>query len=190
MKKKDIKLKKGKKIITLNLLYFEEKDKEILKTSFNKWKDLSDTLKKKLHATRTVNLPEALSEAIVCLDLKLGKLIGHEGANFSTSFDCFDEKTEKRVQIKGSSSEGPSQFGPRSEQDIYYFIDFFCEKKIDGKYKIYEITNSQIDNTMVNKKETVQQKARISGQRPRFDIRAKIVIPLKLEPIFKGDLNN
>ena len=43
---------------------------------------------------------------------------------------------------------------------------------------------------MVNKKETVQQKARISGQRPRFDIRAKIVIPLKLEPIFKGDLNN
>ena len=50
------------------------------------------------------------------------------------------------------------------------------KKKIDGKYKIYEITNSQIDNTMVNKKETVQQKARISGQRPRFDIRAKIVI--------------
>ena len=34
MKKKDIKLKKGKKIITLNLLYFEEKD--------NKWQAIGN----------------------------------------------------------------------------------------------------------------------------------------------------
>ncbi len=190
VKNKKFKLKKGKKVITLNLLYFEESDKEILKNSFNMWKTLSETLKKDLYATRSVNLPEALSEAIVCLDLKIGKLISHKGSNFSTSFDCFDEKTKKRIQIKGSSSSGPSQFGPRSEQDIYYFIDFFADKKIDGKYKIYEISNAQIDNTMVNERETVKQKAQKTGQRPRFDVRAKIVEPLKLKPIFEGDLSN
>ena len=56
--------------------------------------------------------------------------------------------------------------------------------------KIYEITNSQIDNTKVNKNETVKQKSKKSGQRPRFDIRRKLVLPLKLHPIFEGNLNN
>ena len=99
-------------------------------------------------------------------------------------------KNNQRIQIKCSSSDGPTQFGPRSVQDVYYFVDFFSEKKINGKYKIYKITNEQIRNSKVNKNETVLQKAQRTGQRPRFSIRSKIVIPLNLKPVFEGDLLN
>ena len=182
------KIKFNNKSLILELLKFEDVDRKFIKQIFKRWIILNNRLKNQLNASRGLNFPEGLSEPIACLDLKLAKLVSVKGGKYSSSFDCFDTKNNKRIQIKCSSSEGPTQFGPRSVQDLYYFVDFYSEKKIDGNYKIYEITNNQIQNVKVNKKQTVQQKADSSGQRPRFSIRSKIVIPLKLKPIFEGNL--
>lgn len=182
------KIQYNNKDLILELLNYEETDRIFIKQIFKRWLILNKRLKAQLKATRGLNFPEGLSEPIACLDLKLAKLLSVKGPKYSSSFDCFDTLNNKRIQIKCSSSEGPTQFGPRSIQDLYYFVDFYSEKKIDGKYKIYKITNNQIQSVKVNKKQTVQQKAEASGQRPRFSIRSKIVIPLKLEPIFEGNL--
>ena len=181
-------IKFNNKDIVLELLQYEESDRIFIKQIFKRWVILNNRLKNQLHATRGVNFPEGLSEPIACMDLNLTKLVSVKGSKYSTSFDCFDKLNNLRIQVKCSSSDGPTQFGPKSVQDIYYFVDFFSEKKIDGKYKIYKISNEQIQSVKVNKKETMQQKADTSGQRPRFSIRSKIVLPLKLEPIFEGNL--
>ena len=76
-----------------------------------------------------------------------------KGQIFQLLLIVLTKKLKKEFKLK----DHPLSFGPRSEQDIYYFIDFFCEKKIDI-YKIYEITNSQIDNTMVIKKKLFSKK--------------------------------
>jgi hypothetical protein len=190
MKLFNLKIKHNNKYIILELLKYEESDKIFIKQIYKRWVILNSRLKNQLNASRGINFPEGLSEPIACLDLKLAKLVSVKGANYSSSFDCFDKKNNQRIQIKCSSSDGPTQFGPRSVQDVYYFVDFFSEKKINGKYKIYKITNEQIRNSKVNKNETVLQKAERTGQRPRFSIRSKIVIPLNLKPVFEGDLLN
>ena len=174
--------------IVLELLQYEESDRTFIKKIYKRWIILNNRLKNQLKATRGVNFPEGLSEPIACLDLKLSKLVKVKGSNYSSSFDCFDKLNNQRVQVKCSSSNGPTQFGPKSVQDIYYFVDFYSEKKVDGNYKIYKITNEQMKNVKVNKKETMLQKANSTGQRPRFSIRTKIVIPLELKPIFEDNI--
>ena len=184
-----VKIKNNKKVF-LKLLFYEQSDRKKMVNIYKQWVDLNQNLKNTLSATRGVNFPEGLSEPLACLDLNLGKLISVKGSGYSSSFDCYDIRNEKRIQIKCSSSDGPTQFGPRSVQDFYYFVDFYSQKIIDGKYKIYKITNEQMKSVKVNTKQTMQQKADLTGQRPRFSIRSKIIKVNNLEPIFEGDLLN
>ena len=184
-----VKIRNNKKVF-LKLAIYEQSDKKKMVNIYKQWVDLNQNLKNTLSATRGVNFPEGLSEPLVCLDFNLGKLISAKGSGYSSSFDCYDIRNEKRIQIKCSSSDGPTQFGPRSVQDFYYFVDFYSQKIIDGKYKIYKITNEQMKSVKVNTKQTMQQKADLTGQRPRFSIRSKIIKVNNLEPIFEGDLLN
>ena len=108
-------------------------------------------------------------------------------SGYSTSFDAYDTKRAKRIQIKCSASSGPSSFGPKSQYDEIYFVDFKSDGKIDGTYKIYKLENEDIDSVKVNKKQSLvdqQQKDR----RPRFEIRSALVVKKKLKPVFKGKL--
>ena len=70
---------------------------------------------------------------------------------YSTSYDAFDFKNNKRIQVKCSTSTGPSSFGPKSVWDYIYFLDMWNNGNIDGSYKIYHIPNEYIYNTKVNK---------------------------------------
>lgn len=179
----------NKKLI-LELIVFEKKDLKIFKNTFDYWIKLNSIITGKLKGTRNVNIPDALTESIFCYEMNCGKLISVQGNEnkYSTSFDCYDFINEKRIQVKASSSTGPTSFGPRSEYDELYFVDFNSNGIIDGSYKIYKIKNEDIDNCKVNKNETVKDQQNLQ-RRPRFDIRSKIIIPNNIKPIKSGNLN-
>ena len=182
------KIKFNNKEVQLELLLFENNDKKIFKETFTNWLNLNKTITGELRGTRKTNFPDALSESIFCLEMDCGKLISSKNSGgYSTSFDCYDYKRNKRIQVKCSSSKGPTSFGPRSEYDEIYFIDFFADNKIDGSYKIYLLENLDIDNIKVNKNQTLKEQ-QVKDRRPRFEIRSQLIKPKKIQPVKSGKL--
>jgi hypothetical protein len=177
-----------KRKIILELMTFDRSDRIIFKKTFQIWQKLNNIITKKLKGTRKLNLPDALSESLVCQELGFGKLLSvKSGTNYSSSYDAYDLKNNKRIQVKCSTSTGPSSFGPKSVWDDIYFLDMWNNGNINGNYKIYKIKNDDIYNAKVNKgqKLTDQQD---QSRRPRFDLRSSIIIPKKYKPVAEGKL--
>lgn len=155
----------------------EKGDKELLKKFYFEWKNLNDNLKR--ISTRGINLPEAISENSFCLFfedcvrvVKLGK--------GKCSFDCINTKTGSRIQIKASSiTSDLTSFGPRSEWDELFFLDFSVG---DGSFKVYKIEPNWIYSHMVNRDQTFAQQQK-QDRRPRFSIIEGIINPKHLKPI-------
>ena len=181
-------IKRNNRDIILELMTFEKKDLKTFKSTFQKYKSLNKILIEKLKGTRIMNFPDALSESVFCYAMNCGKLLGAKNSSgYSTSFDAYDHKREKRIQIKCSASSGPTSFGPRSEYDEIYFVDFKSEGKIDGTYKIYKLENDDIDSVKVNKNQSLVDQQKLD-RRPRFEIRSALVLKKNLKPIFVGKL--
>ncbi len=188
MKAVSYKIKKNNKEIILNLMIFKKSDRKVFKKTFNLWKKINKIITKKLKGTRKLNLPDALSESLVCQELGFGKLLSVKSAiKYSSSYDAYDLKNNKRIQVKCSTSTGPSSFGPKSEWDEIYFLDMWNNGDINGSYKIYKIENDDIYNTKVNKDQKLSDQQGQS-RRPRFDLRSSIIIPKKYKPVAKGKL--
>tara|TARA_Y100000590_G_scaffold469329_1_gene656252 strand:- start:2126 stop:2692 length:567 start_codon:yes stop_codon:yes gene_type:complete len=174
--------------IELNLMTFKKSDRKVFKKTFNLWQKLNNKITKKLKGTRKLNLPDALSESLVCQELGFGKLLSVKSRiKYSSSYDVYDLKNNKRIQVKCSTSTGPSSFGPKSEWDEIYFLDMWNDGNINGSYKIYKIENDEIYNTKVNKNQKLKDQQNQS-RRPRFDLRSSIIIPKKYKPVAKGKL--
>ena len=62
------------KTIELKLLTFSTSDQKIFKKTFNLWKQLNGIIKNNLKGTRILNLPDALSESIVCKECPSPKI--------------------------------------------------------------------------------------------------------------------
>jgi hypothetical protein len=117
-KKYDILEKEIEALVTI----FERLDRWKLRRLYFRWKNLNDDIKK--ISTRGINLPEVISENAFCLffpecvrvvRLRQGKC----------SYDLLNRRTGERIQIKASSiDEDLTSFGPRSEWDTLYFLDF------------------------------------------------------------------
>ncbi|MDA9174629.1 Bsp6I family type II restriction endonuclease [Gammaproteobacteria bacterium] len=179
------------------LLFFEEKDRKVLKQYFQDWvKQCEDTVNL-IGGTRTPNLSESLSEAVFSLEMDMPRCVNPiSGA--SSSFDLYDLKQNKRIQLKGASSYAPSSFGPRSEYDELYFFFFRNiadekkkepkNRKYSGEFEIYQLNISDIYNQSVNKKETLKDQQR-KKLRPRFSIPKKLIDPKSIKPIKTGDIN-
>tara|TARA_B100000795_G_scaffold93635_1_gene68527 strand:- start:7625 stop:8215 length:591 start_codon:yes stop_codon:yes gene_type:complete len=193
MKKTKVMIKTPDGEFENNLIFFDKSDKPMLKKMFNCWVDLCE-LSIKAGGTRTINLPETLSEAIFSIDMNVGRCVeGISGS--SSSFDHYDHKNHKRIQLKAASSYGPSSFGPRSEYDDIYFFFFRemadskkrRERVFDGSYEIYKLDTNLIPDIMVNRSETVKDQQR-KGKRPRFIIPEQMIKPFNLKPIKKGNI--
>lgn len=159
---------------------FDNSDRPFLRDIYRKWRSLcADVVKLR---SRTINLPEGLSEATFCLETgAVRRISGIPGAN--SSFDCYDLKTKERLQVKACSlTPDLTSFGPRSVWDKLYFLDFYRDGKWDGTYDIYLIDNNDIYNCMVSRTEsfTAQQAQR---RRPRFSVYDEIIQPKGLRPI-------
>jgi hypothetical protein len=171
------KYKIKRKTIEARVTILEKKDKKLLNKLYRDWKNLNDRLKG--ISTRGINLPETISENAFCLffsnyvrvvKLKKGKC----------SYDCINIKTGEKVQIKASSvASDLTSFGPRSEWDVLYFLDF---SKGDGSFKAYKIKQEWVYNHQVNKNQTFKQQQE-QARRPRFSIVKNIIKPKKLKPV-------
>ena len=167
---------KGRKIKAL-LTIKEKSDRELLKNLYSDWKKLNDRLK--AISTRGINLPEAISENAFALFFPdCFRVVSLKG--MKCSFDCINVKTGSRLQIKASSVISDlTSFGPRSEWDELFFLDF---SNGDGSFKAYKIEPDWIYKHMVNKNQSFQQQQE-ENRRPRFSIIENIIKPKKLKPV-------
>ena len=169
------------------MISFSSGDQKPLWQLYQNWRKLCDELVS-FHG-RSVNLPEALSENAVCLSMNLLRKGGSiAGAN--SSFDAYDVATNDRIQIKACSVlPDLTSFGPTSEWDKLYFVDFYRHGKWDGTFDIYHVPNRDIYGQRVNSAETVRDQQK-SGKRPRFSIYTEIVHKKGLRPVKTGHLRS
>jgi hypothetical protein len=123
----------------VEVIEFVESDRQKLHQIYEDWISLSNNLRS-LHS-RAVNLPEGLSESAFCLEMGFVRVISNiSGAN--SSWDCYDPAGTKRIQVKACSIlPDLSSFGPTSQWDQIYFVDFYRSGPCSGCFSndIYKI---------------------------------------------------
>lgn len=178
MKKGKISIKLKGKPVSINILYYGKEDKQTLVSIYNSWKTLCDGLKD--FDSRAVNLPEGLSEPAFCINFNSARVVDSK-----VSYDAIHLKTKRGIQIKATSCyKDLTSFGPNTKWDDLYWLDFYRDGKLDGKFDIYKLKSSLIYNYVVNKskKETFKDQQK-QKRRPRINIRQGIIIPNKIKPI-------
>ena len=168
-----------KKLYDAELQYFEKSDQKHLKDLYFYWKKLKSGMEK--IKSRHPNLPEGISEGAFALFFNSPRVISVAGT--SGSFDNYDTKSHKRIQVKATTIETDlTSFGPKSVWDVLYFLDFYRDGKFDGTFDVYKIPNNLIYGHQVSRTEsfTEQQK---QGRRPRFSIKGSIIRPKKIKPV-------
>jgi len=154
----------------------ERKDQKKLKKLYKLWSTLNKAIKS--ISTRGVNLPEAISENAFCLFFPAIRVV--KLAKGKCSYDCINTSNGKRIQIKASSIESDlTSFGPKSEWDELYFLDF---SKGDGSFKVYKIMQDWVYKHKVNKNQTFKEQQE-QARRPRFSITENIIKTQNLKPI-------
>ena len=126
-------------------------------------------------STRGINFPSEISENIVCYTC--GYFL-----NKGSSGDAIDPNGNRIIEIKGSSSTGPSSFSPSERFDELVFVKL---NKQNDTLLIYltGINNVSLGNIYVNATETVLEQQQ-AGRRPRFNIEDKIIKPFNIQPSF------
>jgi len=169
-----------------SVLKFEEKDRSVLFDIYKAWRKLSADLIDM--SARAINLPEGLSEGAFCLEMGFVRVTNSiSGAN--TSWDCYDLINKERIQVKACSVlPDLTSFGPKSQWDKIYFLDFYRKGKWDGTFDIYLIDNEDIYNQKVNQNQSLKQQQE-QGKRPRFSIFSSIIQSKDLSPVKTAYLN-
>lgn len=164
---------------------FEEDERKKLQAIYWQWRELSKDLNA-MHS-RAGNIPDGLSEGVFCLATGAVRLVGNiPGAN--SSFDCFDLRKGKKIQVKAASViPDLTSFGPKSEWDELYFLDFYREGKWDGSVDIYCIPSEYVYENMVNSRESFSQQ-QAQGRRPRLSIYKDIIKRQGLSPMLTYQL--
>ena len=164
---------------------FEERDRQYLAKMYSDWRSLSEDLR--AGGGRGVNLPEVLSEGAFALEMNVLRVVKSiPGAN--SSWDCYNPVSHKRIQVKACSVlPDLTSFGPTSEWDEIYFLDFYREGNWDGTFDIYKIPNELIYNHKVNQHQTMREQ-QLEKRRPRFSIYKEIILPNGMRPIKTGRL--
>jgi len=162
--------------------YFNKNDLSKLRKIYQDWRNLSTSLKS--FNSRSVNLPEGLSEVAFCLFMDCVRLNNPKiGGGVNSSFDAYSLKTKKRIQIKSCSVlPDLTSFGPKSQWDEIYFQDFYRKGLYDYTFDIYLIPNHFIYNQKVNQHQTLKQ-MQMEGKRPRFSIYKSIIEKNNISPI-------
>jgi len=162
----ELKLINKKKVLEVLEAYF------LWKKSSKKVKELNG---------RGINLPEAISERLVCYFNDFS-LTPDEG-----SYDAINSKGET-IQIKATSAfdNELTSFGPRSKFDFLHFARFDTNK---DEVWLYDIPKKELDSVVVNKKknETFLNQQE-QGRRPRLSIVKEFIEKLNLEPYKKVNL--
>ncbi|OON92163.1 MAG: hypothetical protein ATN34_03080 [Epulopiscium sp. Nele67-Bin002] len=138
------------------------------------WKELDQRIRSS--ATRGINFPETISEALACYALGFKWNKGSGG-------DAIDG--DKIIEFKATSNwdRDTTSFSSSEKFDNLYFLRL--DKRNDELY-IYDtqLNSDKLKLIKVNKKETLEEQQK-AGRRPRFSMINFIIDPNKLEPIMK-----
>ena len=174
MKKEPMMVYEDGKVYELDSLGFENwgVDAERIIKSYNGWKFLCEQAD--YFERRRPNFPEFISEIVFCMVTGCRTVVGAPGG-FKTSFDCYNFKKNKRIELKATSIKSDlTSFSPTFNFDDFYFMDFYRDGSFDGKFDIYAIKKDLLLTTFVNKLETVKDQQG-QGRRPRFGVMEKII---------------
>jgi len=162
---------------------FSKADARKWKRVFNLWRGLKLSLRD--YKSREPNLPEGLSEVAFCIWSGSVRFVSAKGLK-SASFDTYNLDTERREQIKACSVEFDlTSFGPRSEWDDLYFLDFYNEGKVDGLFDVYKIPSDLIYSHKVNATQTLRDQQQ-EKRRPRFSIKKELIAKYGIKPLEKS----
>ncbi|MBT3539259.1 Bsp6I family type II restriction endonuclease [Candidatus Parcubacteria bacterium] len=179
IKSKEINLDNKK--VEIQIACLDKTDGKEFKRLFDLWKKLNIGLKK---YGRGVNIPEVISEGMFCVfsgSVRYVKKIKGVG---KVSFDTINIEKSRREQIKATSIDSDlTSFGPKTEWDDLYFIDFYKDGKLDGTFDLYLVPNNLIYSNKVNKGQTMKQQQN-EKRRPRMSIKT-IIKDNKIKPIAK-----
>lgn len=186
MEEKKVQVKLPEGTYNVSVQFFNSEDKKFLFGIYKDWRILCNKLTS--IKSRSINLPEGLSEGVFCLAMDVVRFT-ESITSANTSFDCFNLQNNKRIQVKACSVlPDLTSFGPKSIWDEIYFVDFYRDGSWDGKVDIYLIDNNDIYNHKVNATQTLKQQ-QLQGRRPRFSIYSEIIEKKKLKPIKTFDLS-
>ncbi len=141
------------------------------------WKELDQRIRSS--ATRGINFPETISEAMACyaLGFQWNKGSGGDAVN-----------GDEIIEFKATSNWDldTTSFSPTEEFDKLFFLRL--DKRNDELY-IYDtnINSDEIKQIKVNKDETFA-KQQDAGRRPRFSVINFIINPRGLQPVCKVDI--
>lgn len=140
---------------------------------YHLWKELDQRIR--TSATRGVNIPETITEAIACYAMRYRWNKGTGGDAIDTS--------GRIIEMKATSNweRDTSSFSPKEEFDELVFLRL--DKRQDLLY-IYEtnINSDELKRIQVNSSETLEMQQN-AGRRPRFSIIKLIIEPRGLEPV-------
>lgn len=176
---KDIILENQK--IKIQIAHLNKNDGKEFKRLFDIWKKLNSGLKK---YGRGVNIPEVISEGMFCVFSGSVRYVKKIKGTGKVSFDTINLETSRREQIKATSIEHDlTSFGPKTQWDDLYFIDFYNNNKLDGTFNVYLIPNDLIYSNQVNSGQTMKQQQE-EKRRPRLSIK-EIIKNYKIKPVAK-----
>lgn len=143
------------------------------------WKEL-DMIIRSAH-TRGINIPETITETLLCY-------VSNFKLNKGSGGDAFDDSTNRIIEIKATSNyeRDTSSFSPKEEFDTLYFVRL--DKREDIMY-FYDlgINSLALKDIKVNSTQTLGEQQN-QGRRPRFSIIKFIIEPKDLKPYAKLDL--
>lgn len=141
------------------------------------WKKINDLCEAIMG--RKINMPEALSESIVCY------LLGYK-RNMKDTGDA-TAPDGKKIEIKAATiAKDLSSFGPKEKFDNCIFAHFFPNEDMLYIYDL-NLNYEEMGRVQANKTNTVE-KLRSEGKRPHFTIVTQIIEKNNLKPIVKYDL--
>ena len=139
----------------------------------------------KINWVRGANIPEGISEAIVCICTK-GELIrsGHGDVLLPNQ-----QVGEVKATSLPQGRKDLSSFSPKAKFDKLFFVEILS--KDEGTFLVYDLrmSRSDVEGIKVNNNTTFLQHAK-AGKRPRFSIRREIISQHGLKPTWKVDVPN
>jgi len=140
------------------------------------WKELDSRIRSS--ATRGVNFPETISEALCCYVMNFKWNKGSGG-------DAVEEESGRVIEMKATSNWDldTTSFSPKEEFDDLYFLRL--NKRADELF-IYDtgIDSDTLKKIKVNSTQTLEEQQKL-GRRPRFSVINFILTPLNLEAVAK-----
>ena len=150
----------------------------MLHDAYWSWNDVLNSVP---WADRGANIPEALTEAIVCLCTNSKLIRGGKGDILLPNSKIGE------VKATSKASNDLTSFSPSEHFDNLYFV--MADPNNNTVYSVYDLNigRKMIEKVQVSSTQTFKDQAD-AGRRPRFSIIDTFIIKKSLQPTWKVDI--